>query len=294
MSPVSLFAPFVPPPTTALHVGAVLPVEAAAAAAYAAANAGTPLPLPASQSLTASRPPPGLAEAQADGAAMRPDQVFMSRQLVFQQADARTLAASWRTMVGGYAAALIERQLRVQGGALAPALLLGGQDGRAAGRGADAPVQPADAWRFTVHAGSAQAQHLEVVRKGADQPPGRRRRPRAALRLELALLDGSVIAVQVEPVPGGVALELAAANADALERLQALQPMLEEAVRRAGLRVLRWRFQEHLAPAGTAHAALAAEDVGEVLTLPVFRAVAELALVLPGREQNKISLFDVR
>lgn len=273
ISPVPPLPAPVVPPLQAVAVAAVAP------AAFAAAE--SQLPLPQSQPLAANPAAPA-ADAQADGAAMRPDQVFMSRQLVFPQADARALATTWRTMVGGYASALIERQLRAQGGALAPALLLGGQDGRPPGR-ADAPVLPADAWRFTVHAGSAQAQHLEVVRKGADQPPGRRRRSRAALRLELALLDGSVVAVQVEPVPGGVALELAAASSEALARLRGLQPMLEEAVRRAGLRVLRWSFRGHLAPAGEVHAALAAEDVGEVLTLPVFRAVAELALVLPGQ-----------
>lgn len=273
--PIPSLPPPVVPPLLAPAVAAVAPI------AFAAAE--SQLPLPQSQPLAANPAAPGSAEAQADGAAMRPDQVFMSRQLVFPQADARALATTWRGMVGSYASALIERQLRAQGGALAPGLLLGGQDGRAAARGADAPVQPADAWRFTVHAGSAQAQHLEVVRKGADQPPGRRRRPRAALRLELALPDGSVVAVQVEPVPGGVALELAAASAEALARLRGLQPMLEEAVRRAGLRVLRWSVRGHLAPADAAHAALAAADVGEVLTLPVFRAVAELALALPGR-----------
>lgn len=273
--PIPSLPPPVVPPLLAPAVAAVAPV------AFAAAE--SQLPLPQSQPVAANSSATTAGDAQADGAAMRPDQVFMSRQLVFPQADARALATTWRSMVGGYASALIERQLRAQGGALAPGLLLGGQDGRAAARGADAPVQPADAWRFTVHAGSAQAQHLEVVRKGADQPPGRRRRPRAALRLELELPDGSVVAVQVEPVPGGVALELAAASAEALARLRGLQPMLEDAVRRAGLRVLRWSFRGHLAPAEAAHAALAAADVGEVLTLPVFRAVAELALVLPGR-----------
>lgn len=276
MASISSVPPLPPPavpPLQAVAVAAVTP------AAFAAAESR--LPLPQSQPLAANPAAPA-ADAQADGAAMRPDQVFMSRQLVFPQADARALATTWRTMVGGYASALIERQLRAQGGALAPALLLGGQDGRPPGR-ADAPVLPADAWRFTVHAGSAQAQHLEVVRKGADQPPGRRRRTRAALRLELELADGTFVAVQVEPVPGGVALELAAPDALAIERLRRLQPMLDEAVQRAGLRVVRWSFRGQLAPAGAAHAALAAEDVGEVLTLPVFRAVAELALVLPGQ-----------
>ena len=277
MASISSLPPVPPPVAPQLQAVAV---AAVAPAAFAAAE--SQLPLPQSQPLAAAPAQATSPDAQTDGAAMRPDQVFMSRQMVFPQADARALASGWRTMVGGYAAALIERQLRAQGGALAPALLLAGQDGRPPGR-ADAPVLPADAWRFTVHAGSAQAQHLEVVRKDADQPPGRRRRTRAALRLELALADGTAVAVQVEPVPGGVALELAAPDAGAIERLRGLQPMLDEAVRRAGLRVVRWSLRGQLAPAGAAHAALAAEDIGEVLTLPVFRAVAELALVLPGQ-----------
>ena len=275
MASISSLPPLPPPVVAPLQAVAV---AAVAPAAFAAAE--SQLPLPQSQPLAAAPAQAASPDTHADGAAMRPDQVFMSRQMVFPQADARALASGWRTMVGGYAAALIERQLRAQGGGLAPALLLAGQDGRPPGR-ADTPVLPADAWRFTVHAGSAQAQHLEVVRKGVDQPPGRRRRTRAALRLELELADGTVVAVQVEPVPGGVALELTAPDAEAIERLRGLQPMLDEAVRRAGLRVVRWSFRGHLAPAGTAHAALAAEDIGAVLTLPVFRAVAELALVLP-------------
>ena len=36
-------------------------------------------------------------------------------------------------------------------------------------------------------------------------------------------------------------------------------------------------------PPVPAHAVLAADDAAQVLTLPVFRAVAELALVLPAR-----------
>lgn len=278
MASISPIPPLLPPvvqPLQAVAVAAVAPV------AFAAAEAQ--LPLPQSQPVAANPAANTGADGRPDGAAMRPDQVFMSRQMVFPQADGRALASTWRSMVGGYAAALIERQLRAQGGALAPMQLLAGQDGRPVGRGADAPVLPADAWRFTVHAGSAQAQHLEVVRKGADQPPGRRRKTRAALRLELALADGTVIAAQVEPVPGGVALELAAPDAAAAERLRGLQPLLDEAVQRAGLRVVRWSFRGQVAPAAPAHAALAAADVGEVLTLPVFRAVAELALVLPGK-----------
>jgi hypothetical protein len=82
-------------------------------------------------------------------------------------------------------------------------------------------------------------------------------------------------------VPGGLAIELAAPALPTLERLRAMKPLLNDAVQRAGLRVVRWSFAQSLAPAGDAHAFLAATDVTSVLTLPVFRAVAELALSLP-------------
>jgi len=276
MNPLSLSAPLLPPTPLPLQAGAISPI---AAVAFAAAEAE--LPLPQSQPLPAAPAASGAAE-QGIGAAMRPDQVFMTRQMIFAQTDGGTLAGNWRAMVGSYGATLVERDLRARGGALAPALLLAGQEGRTPGRALDGQL-PADAWRFTVHAGSAQAQHLQVLRKGADGSGGRRRHPRAALRLELELFDGTHVAVQVEAVPGGVAIEMAAPDAAALARLRALQPALDAAVERAGLVVVRWSFRVGITPAGAAHAMLAAGDVAEVLTLPVFRAVAELALMLPAQ-----------
>lgn len=276
MNPLSLSVPLPPPTMPTLQVGPISPV---AAVAFAAAEAE--LPLPQSQPLPLAPGPTGT--GQADGAAMRPDQVFMSRQMTFGPNDGRTLAGNWRTMVGNYGATLLERELRTRGSALAPASLLAGQEGRPPGRALDAQLLPADAWRFTVHAGSAQAQHLQVLRKGADGSGGRRRQPRAALRLELELADGTHVAVQVEPVPGGVAIEMAAPDAATLARLRALQPALDAAVERAGLLVVRWHFRTGIVPAGPAHALLAAQDAAQVLTLPVFRAVAELALMLPAQ-----------
>jgi len=275
MNALSLSAPLLSLTTPSLQTNAI---TAIAPVAFAAAEAE--LPLPQSQPLALVTAPATGTEHQ-DGAAMRPDQVFMSRQMVFAQADGRTLAGNWRSMVGNYGATLIERELRARGGALPPMLMLAGQEGRAPARAFDMP--PHDAWRFTVHAGSAQAQHLQVLRKGADSGAGRRRRPRAALRLELALADGTHVAVQVEPAPGGVAIEMAAPDAAALARLRALQPALDAAVERAGLVVVRWSFRTGVAANGSAHATLAAADAAEVLTLPVFRAVAELALMLPAQ-----------
>ena len=262
------------PPLQAAAVSAIAPIAYAAHQAELLLPQSTPLSNPAG-------PVPGA--EPGDGAAMRPDQVFMSRQLVFPH-DGRTLAGNWRAMVGNVGATLAERELRARGGALPAALLLNVQDGRVPGRPLDAHVQPADPWRFTVHAGSAQEQHLQVLRKGADGQAGRRRRPRAALRLELELGDGTQVAVQVEPVPGGVAIEMAAPDAATLARVRALQPAFEAAVQRAGLVVQRWSFLHGVLAGGStaAHAALTEEDVAEVLTLPVFRAVAEMALLLPA------------
>ena len=277
MNPLSLSAPLLPPITPPLQANAI---TAIAPVAFAAAEPelpfSQPLPLPNAQ-------PVATGTEHQDGVAMRPDQVFMTRQMLFAQADGRTLAGNWRSMVGNYGATLIERELRTRAGALPPMLLLAGQEGRMPGRALDGQLLPADAWRFTVHAGSAQAQHLQVMRKGADGGAGRRRRPRAALRLELALADGTHVAVQVEPAPGGVVIEMAAPDAATLARLRAWQPALDAAVERAGLVVVRWSFRTGIAPAGSAHATLAAQDAAAVLTLPGFRAVAELALMLPAQ-----------
>jgi hypothetical protein len=103
-----------------------------------------------------------------------------------------------------------------------------------------------------VHANSAQDQHLRVVQQNQESQQQKRRRARAALRLELVLLDGTVVTVQAEPVADGLRLELCAPDERSLARLRALQPELETAVARAGLRVLEWKYRDSL-PMGPAH-----------------------------------------
>lgn len=273
MSTIPSIVPLLPPQATPLAVGAV---AAAAPVALTPFDGGEP-PLPLSQPLAAA--PAAPAEPGPEGLAMRPDQVFLARQLHFQAADGRTLAASWQAMVRHYGKQVTDRELRTHAGQLPPAVLAANQEGRVL-RQPDSAHLLQDAWRFTVHAGGSKDQHLDVVQEKADGPSGRRRHGRAALRLELELDDGTIVVVQVEPMPGGLALELCAPGAQALERLRALQPVLAGAVERAGLQVLRWRYRERL-PLAPAHARLPSGDVVQVLTLPVFRAVAELALVLP-------------
>lgn len=266
-------------PATPLQVGAV---AAVAPAALLAGDADAPA-LPFSQPLPAasSAAPGAVPEGGAQGAAMRPDQVLMARQLAYPQQDAASLARAWRAQVRGHGSALTSRALADSSGQLSPALLVAAQQGQVVRQGEQLGAHH-DAWRFTVHAGGQGAQHLDVLAEDADQPPGRRRRPRAALRLELALADGSVVVIQVDPLPQGVAIEICAPDSRALTRLRWLQPELETALERAGLKVLRWQYRDTLPP-GRSHAMIAnAEAAAQALTPAVFRAVAELALLLPA------------
>jgi len=277
----SLSFPALPPPVSgivptaapALPVG---PVQAVVPAMLLQADIDG-FPLPTAQPAAVLAAPAG---AAADGAAMRPDQVAMARQLQWPAPDAGALAGSWRGMVRGYGNQLVAREIQARPGQLPTALLQTGQDAQALRQMIDLGGPPYDAWRFTVHAGGAREQHLRVIGEQEGQPEKRQRRRRAALRLELVLDDGSVVTVQAEPVADGVALELCAPDARTAERLRALQPRLEEAVRRAGLRVLAWTWRDTL-PVGPVHARLPSIEAAAGLSLPVFRAMAEMALLLP-------------
>jgi hypothetical protein len=277
------FPPLVSPVMPVTPPLQVSPVAAVTPAALLQAELDA-LPLPGAQPLP---PVPGTASADGmpDGAAMRPDQVLMARQLSWPSLDGGALASSWRSMVRSYGAQVVNRALQARPGQLPASVLLagqlGGQDPRMV-RQADQQVSPFDAWRFTVHAGSAQDQHLRVVQQDQEPQQQRRRRARAALRLELVLADGTIVTVQAEPLADGVRLELCAPDAPAAARLRALQPELEAAVERAGLRVLDWKYRDSL-PLGRAHARLPSADAASALSLPVFRAMAELALILPAQ-----------
>jgi hypothetical protein len=277
MASITLSVPLPPPTSPTLNVG---PIAAAAPLAQIAAEAAA-LTLPAAELVAPAPTVLSAADAAPDGAAMRPDQVFMSRQMAWPMADGATLASAWRALVRTYGAALASREQQARSGQLPAALLLAAQDGRLP-RQQEIGGAPPDAWRFTIHPGGPQAQHLRVITEEADQAPGRRRRPRAALRLELELEDGSRVTLQVEPLPQGLVLELCASGTSQLERLRALQPRLEAAIERSGLTVLRWRFRDSL-PGGAVHARVPSDQAAGMLTLPVFRALAELALALPLR-----------
>lgn len=271
MASVSLPAPLVP--------GASAVVAATPAALLARGD----LPLPFSQPLAGTTGAAGadaaVPDQAAEGGAMRPDQAQIARQLAYAPPDAAALARSWRAMVRGHGAELTSRTLAASAGQLSPALLAAAAQGQVV-RHAELASHP-DAWRFTVHAGGAAPHHLALLSDEADPPGGRRKRARAALRLELTLADGGTVVLQIDPLPQGLAIALCAPDARALARLEALQPALEAALAGAGLKVLRWHYRDRL-PAGRSHAMVASAEAAAQLTPAVFRAAAEMALLLPA------------
>ncbi|HAT33665.1 MAG TPA: hypothetical protein DCW29_23335 [Janthinobacterium sp.] len=214
------------------------------------------------------------------GGALRPDQLFLSRQVFWGTPDPAALAASWRVMFKTYAEqrAALEEQAR---GRHVPAQVWMSEQGLAAPRADPAEAclpQAWEAWCFAVYGWGSQRLILRALPGQPERGPGaRRRRAKVALRLELRLPGAGRVALWMEAVADGVTLELAAADADTMHLLRRLLPELVAAIAAAGTRVLRCRIgpppprQRHDAPP---RAALAS------LTPPLLRAMAEAAVLL--------------
>jgi len=289
---ISFPATLLHPLTPATAGGPVGAIAAAAPAAMLAAGDNA-LPLPFSQPLAnqpgAAAAPQAAANplAAQDAAAMRPDQVMLARQMAYPVLKGDALAGNWQSTVRTYGAQATARAIQASTGHLSPAQLAAAQEGRILRQ--EQHNAPPDAWRFTVHTGDRHAHTLQVVPD--ERTPGHGRRRRAALRLVLELEDGVHIVVQVKALPGGVAIDLCAPEPRFLARLQPLQPVLEAAIAKAGVRVVRWNLRDTL-PIGRIHASGSLAEAADALTEPVFRALAELALALPALATLRDSAVD--
>lgn len=139
-----------------------------------------------------------VAASLAEAASMQPNQVFISRQLVWQNPSSATLAASWQTMVqiyGEQRAALLDqtRGLHVPAGRF-----MAEQDSTALR--ASLSMMEIEPWRFAVLGWGGQRMTLRVLARFTRK----RWRARVALRLELTLPDASCVMVQMEAVGDGV------------------------------------------------------------------------------------------
>jgi hypothetical protein len=219
----------------------------------------------------------------ADPAAMRPNQVFLSRQLVWQPPDTAMMAASWQVMVRTYGeqrAAWLEQS----SGQHVPSSLFMADHTPSAmrdGRPGLPLVTEMEPWRFAVYAWGAERLVLKVIVKDDDEyERDRRKRTRVALRLELMLPGVGRVVIQMEPASGnGVVMELGAAQTSAMQHMREMLPQLAATVGRCGLTILRCRLRRELPPASGEHSYPTRLHTA-ALTQALFRAMAELAVLL--------------
>lgn len=269
-------------PATPMTPGVVMPLVPVGSFMAPAPDAGTlPAQLAQAQdSLAALVKPnagdPGLGATARDSSAMQVNQLFFTRQLVWQPPDAAQLAASWRVMVKTYGEQYAALQEQAHGQHLPGKLFMAEQPSLAR------PALPLDteAWRFAVYGWGGQRLLLRVL-PGSEEEDAtpRKRHGKVALRVEL-LIDGIGRAViQMEPSSDGVLLELAAGEEAALTHLRRMLPAIADCVRQAGLRLLRCRLNRVL-HAQPAHAGYPMQAAAAALPLPLFHAMAEVALLL--------------
>jgi hypothetical protein len=218
----------------------------------------------------------------ADPAAMRPNQLFLSRQLVWQPPDAAMMASSWQVMVRAYAeqrAAWLEQS---NGQHVPSSLFMADHTPNAMrdGRPATPLVTEMEPWRFAVYAWGAEKLVLKVVVQEEEFERNRRRRVRVALRLELMLPGVGRVVIQLEPAAGnGVVLEVGAAQTSAMQHMREMLPQLAATVSRSGLTILRCRLRRELPPASGEHSHPNRLQAAS-LTQSIFKAMAELAVLL--------------
>ncbi|WP_317203709.1 hypothetical protein [Janthinobacterium sp.] len=221
-----------------------------------------------------------------DSSAMQENQLFFSRQLVWQVPNPATLAASWRVMVKTYGEQYAALQEQARGQHVPGNILMAEQNQATLREGARPPLaMDAEAWRFAVYGWGGQRLMLRVLASDPDEEETapKRRRGKVALRLELMLPERGRVLIQMEPVADGILLELAASETDALLHLRRLLPQLAEVIARAGLRVVRCRVNQEL-HGGRIHSNFPMQAAAS-LSLPVFRAMAEVALLLTQAPQ---------
>jgi hypothetical protein len=238
--------------------------------------------------------PPGGAEAlanaladvvdAADQAAMRPNQVFLSRQLVWQPPDTSLMAASWQVMVRTYSEQRAAWLEQASGQHLPASLFMTDSNTPSSmrdGRPGAPLVTEMEPWRFAVYAWGAERLVLKVVVKDDEEyDRNRRRRARVALRLELMLPGVGRVVIQMEPASGnGVVMEVGAAQTAAMQHMRDILPQVAAVVNRAGLTILRCRLRRELPPSNGEHTHPTRLHTA-ALTQALFRAMAEVAVLL--------------
>ncbi len=256
-------------------IAPLAPVSLLPPAAVATSAPGPAAPYPGAVPDPAAATPATPPARLGDTAAMRTDQVFMARQLAWPAFDGAALAGAWRAMVRTYGEQLAELHQHNRGQHVPAALLLAARQGAAGAQAALSCQHPS--WRFVLPGPGGQQLALRVLAGSADPPPGRRRRAKAALRLELILADGSHATVHLE-LTDRVLLEMAAEHPSAVAQLRLALPEVQHAIEHAGLTLGRASARQGLTPGPVLSDYT--EQIGAALPAPLFRAIADIALLL--------------
>lgn len=215
-----------------------------------------------------------------DPAAMRPNQIFLSRQLVWHPPDAALMAGSWFVMVRTYGEQRAAWLQQATGQHMPSSLFMADsgenlRDGRA-----PAPlVTEMEPWRFAVYAWGAEQLVLRVLARDPDSGTDPRRRGRAVLRLDLMLPGVGRVILQMEPAGGGVILEVGAQQSAAMAHMREMLPRLAALISRSGLTILRCRLMRELPQLSTGRI-YPTKAQASALTPAIFKAMAEVAVLL--------------
>ena len=215
-----------------------------------------------------------------DPAAMRPNQIFLSRQLVWHPPDAALMAGSWFVMVRTYGEQRAAWLEQASGQHMPSSLFMADsgenlRDGRA-----PAPlVTEMEPWRFAVYAWGAEQLVLRVLARDAETGADPRRRGRAVLRLDLMLPGVGRVILQMEPAGGGVILEVGAQQNAAMAHMREMLPRLAALISRSGLTILRCKLMRELPQLSTARI-YPTRAQAAALTPAIFKAMAEVAVLL--------------
>ncbi|MPQ55542.1 hypothetical protein [Duganella sp. FT27W] len=214
--------------------------------------------------------------------AMRPNQLFMSRQLTWHPPDAAMMAASWQIMVRTYGEQRAAWLEQAKGQHLPASLFMADHNPSAVREGRAGPplITQTEPWRFAVFAWGAERLVLKVVMFDEEEPRrSARKRARMALRLELMLSGLGRVTLQLEPMAGNrVLMEVGAAHTSVNRHMREILPSLANVINQCGLTVVRCHLRRELAP-GLAHIAPTPADTAQ-LTTPLFKAMAEIAMQL--------------
>src|SRR5471030_2197945 len=237
-----------------------------------------------------------------DPAAMRPNQIFLTRQLVWHPPDAALMAGSWFVMVRTYAEQRAAWLEQARGQRMPSSLFMADsgenlREGRAPaplssslfmadsgenlreGRAPAPLVTEMEPWRFAVYAWGAEQLVLRVLARDAESGTDPRRRGRAVLRLDVMLPGVGRVILQMEPAGGGVILEVGAQQSAAMAHMREMLPRLAALISRSGLTILRCKLMREL-PQLSSTRIYPTRSQAAALTPAIFKAMAEVAVLL--------------